>query len=213
MPPPTPSATFIAVAQVYSSASAGSSVLVNRGVFVLHQAAAHFFHRHHGGLLGGRGQEAARAVLQLPRALGGDDDEAVGARFRIVRNHALRDLFQICFSHFSFLLRKRLQNRTDLVFHPVAPAAGGLHDRRPAYPPTPPPPDSPARNRTANNSESLPRHPAAAARSPLRSPGLRARSRCSRTCRLGARIKIDTAAGILSFNCRAPWTSMSSTRS
>src|ERR1700733_5942413 len=31
--------------------------------------------------------------------------------------------------NFLFTLRKRFQNRTNLVFHPVAPAPRGLHDR------------------------------------------------------------------------------------
>ncbi len=41
----------------------------------------------------------------------------------------------------------------------------------------------------------------------------RARSLCSRICREGARMKTVTASGICSFNCLAPCTSMSSTRS
>ncbi len=46
---------------------------------VLHQAAAHFFHRGHGRLLRRGGEKLTRAILQLPRALGGHDDEAIGA--------------------------------------------------------------------------------------------------------------------------------------
>jgi hypothetical protein len=51
------------------------------------------------GFLDVVGRKLARPVLQLPRALSGHDDKSVGARLRIVRDHALRDLFKICFGH------------------------------------------------------------------------------------------------------------------
>ncbi len=41
------------------------------------------------GFLEVRGQERTGAVLQLARALGGDDDEPVRALLRIVRNGAM----------------------------------------------------------------------------------------------------------------------------
>ena len=59
------------------------------GIVILHQPAPHFFHGDDGGFLRGGGQHGPRAALQLPRALGGDDDEAVGALFGIVRNRAV----------------------------------------------------------------------------------------------------------------------------
>ena len=57
---------------------------------VFHQSAPDFFHGDHGGLLGRWWAGRGGAALQLPRALGGDNDEPVGALFRIVRNGAMR---------------------------------------------------------------------------------------------------------------------------
>ncbi len=54
------------------------------GEIVLHQAAAHFLHGDDSGFLGRRRQHRTCAALQLPRALGGDDDEAVRALLRII---------------------------------------------------------------------------------------------------------------------------------
>src|SRR5712692_5847610 len=64
------------------------------------QTAPHFLHGYHGRLVGGGGQEAAGAILQLAGALGGDNDEPIGARLRIVRNCALRGLLETRFNHF-----------------------------------------------------------------------------------------------------------------
>src|SRR5713226_2315886 len=60
------------------------------GDLVFYQAAPHFFGRDDGGFLRRSRQERPRARLQLPRALGGDDDETVGALLRIVRDGAMR---------------------------------------------------------------------------------------------------------------------------
>src|SRR5579871_6777505 len=57
---------------------------------VFHQAPAHFFGSDDRRLLGGGGQHGTGTPLQLPRPLGRDDDEAIGALFRIVRDGAVR---------------------------------------------------------------------------------------------------------------------------
>jgi hypothetical protein len=59
------------------------------GIVILHQAATHLFHGSNCGLHGGRWQKASGSVLKLARALGGDDDEPVGAQFRIVRDRIM----------------------------------------------------------------------------------------------------------------------------
>ena len=74
----------------------GYWLAVARRVSVMHQAAAHFFHRHHGGLLIGGWQNAPLPALQLARALGGDDDEAVRALLRIVRDRVRGSWVLVC---------------------------------------------------------------------------------------------------------------------
>src|SRR5580698_8441434 len=103
MPPPTPKMTFMSLASyqgVHTSVNAArksacATSLLSRGEFlglplhrvrVLHQAAPHFLHGSDGGFLGGGWEERTSAILQLPRALGGHDDEPVRALFAIVRN-------------------------------------------------------------------------------------------------------------------------------
>src|SRR5689334_8392789 len=103
MPPPTPSETFIGSLHrlkpvlLFNRLSFGMG---QRRIVVLHQPAPDLFHGSHGGLLGCRGKEAARAVLELPGALRRNDDESVRAGFRIVRDYALRRLLQIGLRHF-----------------------------------------------------------------------------------------------------------------
>ena len=60
-------------------------IAVASRILVLHQPAADFFHRRDGRLLGRAGQERPRAILQLPGALGRDDDETIRALLEIVR--------------------------------------------------------------------------------------------------------------------------------
>src|SRR5260370_1151812 len=67
---------------------------------ILHEPAPHLLHRSYGGLLRRRGQKRPGPILKLPRPLGGDDDEPVGAQFRIVRNRILR-VVSDSFGHFS----------------------------------------------------------------------------------------------------------------
>ena len=92
------------------------------GQAVLHQAAPHFFRGDDGGLLGRSGQHRTRAALQLAGALGGHDDEPVGA--------LLRDRPEWCSARccvgalsaiFRFLFKssKCFQNRADPIFDPV----------------------------------------------------------------------------------------------
>ena len=72
------------------------------GEGVLHQAAAHFLHGDDGGFLGRRRQHRTCAALQLPRALGGDDDEAVRALLRIIGQGAVSVIARrFVFSHTS----------------------------------------------------------------------------------------------------------------
>ena len=165
------------------------------------------------------GRHGPRAGLQLPRALGGHDDEAVRALFRIVRNRAVSVVSrQLCQpygskTHFSHNFES-CQNRPDLLFHPAPASPLGLDDRRPA---------------SSTGFRQIPVHhhvivsgvvpdllgclPQPPLDHLVRDLPTRARSRCSRISRDGARMKMLTASGILLFNCRAPWTSMSSTRS
>src|SRR6202023_570338 len=56
---------------------------------VLNQAATHLFHGDDGRLLGRSGQSRTSATLQLARPLGGDNDKAIDALLRIVRNRAM----------------------------------------------------------------------------------------------------------------------------
>src|SRR5579883_1959714 len=159
MPPPTPSATFIA------SLCGGNFFLPLHGrIVVLHQPPPDFFHRRNRRLLGSGGQEAPRAVLQLARPLG-DDDETISARFRIVRNNTRGGLSEIRLRHSSrLLLRNSL--KSDGSPSPSSRAGCGLLRRSPpACPRSPSPGDSPARNRTTYNSESLRPRRAIASRS------------------------------------------------
>ena len=72
------------------------------------------------GLLRRGGQQRASAALQLPRALGGHDDEPVGALIRIVRNGAVRVVagWRFAIRLTSYACSKRLQDRPDLFFDP-----------------------------------------------------------------------------------------------
>ncbi len=70
---------------------------------ILHQPSADFFHRSHRMLLGSSWEKRTRTILQLPRALGGDDDEAVRAVVQIIRNGIHRVVLQ-SLSHMSSYL-------------------------------------------------------------------------------------------------------------
>src|SRR5271163_3644552 len=118
MPPPTPNTTFIAAK--LSSCRNGKPLPYGRGsvarfsslgrreflrlpfdrIRVLHQASPDFFHGSDRGLFGCGWEERTSAILQLPRALGGDDDETVRALFDIVRNSVHRVISQ-SLSHLS----------------------------------------------------------------------------------------------------------------
>src|ERR1700722_19156606 len=58
-------------------------------ILVLHQSAPRLFHGNHRGLLRRGGKDRAMTALQLPRAFGGDDDEAISALIGIVRYRAV----------------------------------------------------------------------------------------------------------------------------
>src|SRR5579863_7322947 len=101
MPPPTPSTTFMTSELTGESACPTCSLTRSLGrrkflglpfyrVCVLHQPTPDFFHGSYGGLLGCSWEKRTSAILQLPRALGGDDDEPVGALFNIVGNSVHR---------------------------------------------------------------------------------------------------------------------------
>src|ERR1700744_5928532 len=94
MPPPTPSATFMSLVLWQFLGDHAQRV------GVLHQAAAHFLHGCYGRLLGCSGKKRTCAILQLPRALGGDDDVAIGALLFIVGNRVHR-VISHSFSHAS----------------------------------------------------------------------------------------------------------------
>ena len=113
------------------------------GEVVLHQAAAHFFHGDDGGLLGRRRQHRTRAALQLPGALGGDDDEAVGALLRIVGKGAVRVIAGCFVSAIRrYLLNlKCFQNRPDLVFHSGSAGPARREQSRSKWRRLPPDPD------------------------------------------------------------------------
>ena len=70
---------------------------------ILHEPTADFFHRSHRVLLGSGREKRTRTILQLPRALTGDDDEAVRAVFQIIRNGIHRVVLQ-SLSHVSSYL-------------------------------------------------------------------------------------------------------------
>src|SRR5437762_13950439 len=78
MPPPTPRMTL------FGATARRNLVGVLSQELVLHQASTHLFHGDHGRLLGGSRHKWPCAILQLPRPLGGDNDEAVDALLRIV---------------------------------------------------------------------------------------------------------------------------------
>src|ERR1039458_2831200 len=72
------------------------------GEIVLYKPAADFLHGDDGGLLGRRRQHRTRAGLQLPRTLGGNDNEAVRALLRIVGQGAVSVVAgRFVFSHTS----------------------------------------------------------------------------------------------------------------
>src|ERR1035438_753030 len=107
MPPPTPSKTFMTSELAGESACPTFSLgrreflgLPFDRVRVLHQASPDFFHGSDGGLLGCGWEEGTSAILQLPRALGRDDDEAVGALFDVIGNGVHRVISQ-SLSHLS----------------------------------------------------------------------------------------------------------------
>src|SRR5438270_8943564 len=93
MPPPTPRMTL------FGATAWRNLVRILGQDFVLHQPAPHFFHGDDGGLLRRRRQKWPGAVLQLTRPLGGHDDEAVDALFRIVRYGAVRIILWRFFRH------------------------------------------------------------------------------------------------------------------
>src|SRR5271165_3264348 len=95
MPPPTPSTAFM---QLFAAVLQQLGGVAGR-IFVLHQSPPDLFHRRHGRLLGTSGQKGTRAILQLPRPLGGDNNKPVGAQLRIVRNRIL-SIVSGSFSHF-----------------------------------------------------------------------------------------------------------------
>ena len=90
------------------------------------QPSADFFHGSHRGLLGRAWEKRTRTILQLPRALGGDDDEAVRAVFQIIRNGIHRVVLQ-SLSHVSStsILREAFQDATSSLI-PQASRIEGL---------------------------------------------------------------------------------------
>src|ERR1039457_1110321 len=139
MPPPTPSKTFMTSELAGESACPTFSLgrreflgLPFDRVRVLHQASPDFFHGSDGGLLGCGWEERTSAILQLPRALGRDDDEAVGALFDVIGNGVHRVISQ-SLSHLSTSILSKLktfQDRPDLFFHPGLAQPLRLHDGR-----------------------------------------------------------------------------------
>src|SRR5882724_11969453 len=93
MPPPTPRTTL------FGATARRNLVRILGQELVLHQPAPDFFHGDDGRLLRRRRQKRPGAVLQLTRPLGGDDDEAIDALFRIVRNGAMRIILWRFFRH------------------------------------------------------------------------------------------------------------------
>src|SRR5487761_2148313 len=168
MPPPTPSARFIrGPGRLFLQRGLlrGGLCGQQREVFVLHQSAPHLFHRHHRRLPRGGGQITARPGLQLAGPLGGDDDETVGAGFRIIRNRALRGIANRVLRHFETSPRSG-----GFQFPSGRAGCEWLSRSTSAFPPTPPPRGSPAHNRTNDNPGSPPRLRASAAGSPARNP-------------------------------------------
>src|SRR6266404_6309942 len=119
MPPPTPRMTL------FGATAWRNLVRILGQDFVLHQTAPHLFHGDNGRLLGRCGQERPCAVLQLTRPLGGDDDEAIDALFRIVRNGAMR---VILWSHFRH--RYKPQKILFQKSSSIGPICGSIRTRR-----------------------------------------------------------------------------------
>src|SRR6185312_8175585 len=82
MPPPTPRTIRMPVLERLF----GDGLAVPGRVGVGDQAAPHFFHAQHRGLLVGGRQDAPLAALKLSRSLCRHDDEAVRAELRVVRD-------------------------------------------------------------------------------------------------------------------------------
>src|SRR5262245_44136482 len=93
MPPPTPRMTL------FGATARRNLVRILSQDFVLHQAPAHLFHGDDCRFLGRRGQKRTSAVLQLPGALGGDNNEAVDALLGIVGNRAVGVILWALFGH------------------------------------------------------------------------------------------------------------------
>src|SRR5437868_3010432 len=93
MPPPTPRTTL------FGATAWRNLVRILGQELVLHQPAPHFFHGDNGRFFRRRRQEGPGAILQLTGALGGHNDEAIDALFRIVRNRAMRVILWRFFRH------------------------------------------------------------------------------------------------------------------
>src|SRR5258708_6431750 len=93
MPPPTPRM------MLFGATARRNLVRILGQDFVLHQAPADLFHGDNGRFLGRGGQKRTGAILQLPRALGGDNDEAVNALLGIVGNRAVGVILWSLFGH------------------------------------------------------------------------------------------------------------------
>src|ERR1700693_86558 len=65
-----------------------------RCIRVFHQPSADLFHGSHRRLLGGGWEKRTGAILQLPRALGGDDNKTVSALLTVVGNSVHRVILQ-----------------------------------------------------------------------------------------------------------------------
>src|SRR5579871_3935072 len=99
MPPPTPSTTFLVSAPMPPAQFGLFSWckflrLPLHRIRILHQTAPDFLHGSDGGLFGCGWEERTSAILQLPSALGGYDDEPVRALLDIVRNGVHRVVSQ-----------------------------------------------------------------------------------------------------------------------
>src|SRR5262245_2487677 len=126
MPPPTPRMTL------FGATAWRNLVRILSQDFVLHQAPAHLFHRDDSRFLGRSGQKRTGAILQLPRTLGGDNDEAVNALLGIVGNRAMGVILWRLFGHRykpHKILLKTLQDRRDLRFDPDPAHSLGPHNR------------------------------------------------------------------------------------
>src|ERR1700691_3422303 len=99
MPPPTPRTMFMTrcLKDYFGEHRFFHRRKANE--FVLHQSAPNLFHGDDGGLLGGSRQHRPGTALQLAGALGGHDDETVGALFRVVRDGAMRVVARYLVAH------------------------------------------------------------------------------------------------------------------